>query len=347
MTAHSNSAGLTPHEAMDAARSMVAANLPELANEWLEWQQTSVLKDGKLREMARILQAVSIYDALSIAENLLKAAAMEVVATPAQDESEAVRALAAFEAQYRPGNGYAGTPIPLERSPTGQAYASPWVQERWVHFSAGYQAATRAAPPAPDAVKVNIAALVATAPEGVDAMTLRHYIQALHPGVNASRLIQVAIDKGVVVIGKGMRIWGPAPPGSATTATDAVEESADTQEVAAMLSWCRERELFDDHDDERPAIVDMLDEHENALLDDIERLQKYAPSPEQILTALTQGTTPAQGESEAVRVLASIWDAWRHEAHGDDSSIIANRGEQIKAALAAAGVTASDEGEGG
>jgi len=57
------------------------ANLKECAIELLEWSETAILRDGKVRELAVLCKKwVDARDALNIAENVVKRAALEKVA---------------------------------------------------------------------------------------------------------------------------------------------------------------------------------------------------------------------------------------------------------------------------
>jgi hypothetical protein len=60
------------------------ANAHELAVEIIEWQDTSRLKDGKLRELARIAADVACGDALKVAENFAIRQALELAAQAVQ-----------------------------------------------------------------------------------------------------------------------------------------------------------------------------------------------------------------------------------------------------------------------
>lgn len=66
--------------AMDSAKSIIAAHLPEIAREILAWRDTGLLSDGKLREAAGFLQNFMPADTLMIAEKMARDAALEAVA---------------------------------------------------------------------------------------------------------------------------------------------------------------------------------------------------------------------------------------------------------------------------
>ena len=65
---------------MNAARAVVAENLPQIASEILAWNNTGLLPEGKLREVAAILAPISTHDALGIAEKIARDAAYEAAA---------------------------------------------------------------------------------------------------------------------------------------------------------------------------------------------------------------------------------------------------------------------------
>jgi hypothetical protein len=50
-----------------------------ISEEMLEWTDTSILRDGKVRELARMLRPVADSYALSVAESYAKRAAFEFV----------------------------------------------------------------------------------------------------------------------------------------------------------------------------------------------------------------------------------------------------------------------------
>jgi hypothetical protein len=69
----------TPRAALDAGNAFVAANLRECCAEVLEWQTTSILRDGKLRKAAAFFYKVSPTDALQLAESATTKAAMRAI----------------------------------------------------------------------------------------------------------------------------------------------------------------------------------------------------------------------------------------------------------------------------
>jgi hypothetical protein len=74
------------HRARDSGRLFAEQHVRELAMEILEWQNTALLRDGKLRELAHILKALDASHALKIAENFAIRAALELAAQ--QDHSK-------------------------------------------------------------------------------------------------------------------------------------------------------------------------------------------------------------------------------------------------------------------
>lgn len=64
-------------EVMAQAEAFVRENLSECAAELIEWIDTAVLRDGKVREAARILQPVLHHDAIKVAERIVERAALE------------------------------------------------------------------------------------------------------------------------------------------------------------------------------------------------------------------------------------------------------------------------------
>jgi hypothetical protein len=65
---------------MRLAKSYAKENLTECCEEILEWQSTSVLRAGKVRELANVLRPLVTHDALRVAESLVMKAAMEKIA---------------------------------------------------------------------------------------------------------------------------------------------------------------------------------------------------------------------------------------------------------------------------
>ncbi|HWH74943.1 MAG TPA: hypothetical protein VNV16_11845 [Methylibium sp.] len=65
--------------AADAAKAFADQHTQELAAEIVEWQDTAVLRDGKLRELARLCGFAG-NDALTVANHIATLAALEVAA---------------------------------------------------------------------------------------------------------------------------------------------------------------------------------------------------------------------------------------------------------------------------
>lgn len=61
------------------AEAFAKEHIVELCEELLEWQDTSILRQGKLRELTRMLKPMASFDvlALRIAEDYVKKAALE------------------------------------------------------------------------------------------------------------------------------------------------------------------------------------------------------------------------------------------------------------------------------
>lgn len=64
----------------DAARAFAAAHVRTLAAELVEWQDTGLLRDGKLRELAGIWAKGDESNAMSLAESTATRAALDAVA---------------------------------------------------------------------------------------------------------------------------------------------------------------------------------------------------------------------------------------------------------------------------
>lgn len=69
-----------------AAKSFAEANAVALAREILEWQKTAILRDGLLRELARICTFAD-HDALKVAEHIATAAILEALAADAEGDA--------------------------------------------------------------------------------------------------------------------------------------------------------------------------------------------------------------------------------------------------------------------
>lgn len=63
-----------------SAQRFAKKHVAELATELLEWSNTSILRNGRVRELAHILKALDTTHALKIAENFAVHAALEVAA---------------------------------------------------------------------------------------------------------------------------------------------------------------------------------------------------------------------------------------------------------------------------
>lgn len=65
------------------SEEFAAANLRECAEELLEWNDTASLRDGKVRELARLCAVwASEHVALPIAERIVQRAALRAAVTP-------------------------------------------------------------------------------------------------------------------------------------------------------------------------------------------------------------------------------------------------------------------------
>jgi hypothetical protein len=86
MTKFDTSNATKLHRVRERGRLFAEQHVHELAMEILEWQNTAVLRDGKLRELAHILEALDASHALKIAENFAIRASLELAAQ--QDPSK-------------------------------------------------------------------------------------------------------------------------------------------------------------------------------------------------------------------------------------------------------------------
>lgn len=86
--------GLTA--ARDAATAYAREHARELAAELLEWSDTTLLCDGRVRELARMLQVLDAAHALTLARSFAERAALELAARRTTPDREAIRD-AAFE----------------------------------------------------------------------------------------------------------------------------------------------------------------------------------------------------------------------------------------------------------
>lgn len=69
----------------DESEKFAADHLRECAEELLEWSDTAILRDGKVRELAQLCAVwAGHHDALAIAESLIKRAALQFVSQEPQ-----------------------------------------------------------------------------------------------------------------------------------------------------------------------------------------------------------------------------------------------------------------------
>lgn len=62
---------LEPRDQLNAARELIGDHLAEVADELREWGDTALLRDGKLRQAARLLSHETFrYQALRMAEDM-------------------------------------------------------------------------------------------------------------------------------------------------------------------------------------------------------------------------------------------------------------------------------------
>ncbi|WP_321944663.1 hypothetical protein [Burkholderia cenocepacia] len=66
--------------ARDAATAYAREHARELATELLEWSDTTLLRDGRVRELARMLQVLDAAHALKLARSFAERAALELAA---------------------------------------------------------------------------------------------------------------------------------------------------------------------------------------------------------------------------------------------------------------------------
>lgn len=67
----------------DESEEFAATNLRECAEELMEWSETALLRDGKVRELARLCAVwAGDRDALPIAERIVQRAALRAAVTP-------------------------------------------------------------------------------------------------------------------------------------------------------------------------------------------------------------------------------------------------------------------------
>ena len=71
-------------ELMNQGQKLIAANLAECCREELEWQNTALLRDGKMREAGAIYAQVDSHHALSIVQSEVARQAMQALAAAPQ-----------------------------------------------------------------------------------------------------------------------------------------------------------------------------------------------------------------------------------------------------------------------
>lgn len=73
----------------DAATAYAREHARELATELLEWSDTTLLRDGRVRELARMLQVLDAAHALTLARSFAEHAALELAARRTTPDREA------------------------------------------------------------------------------------------------------------------------------------------------------------------------------------------------------------------------------------------------------------------
>ncbi|MCO8325955.1 DUF551 domain-containing protein [Burkholderia cenocepacia] len=76
-------------EARDMATAYAREHARELAAELLEWSDTALLCDGRVRELARMLQVLDAAHALTLARSFAERAALELAARRTTPDREA------------------------------------------------------------------------------------------------------------------------------------------------------------------------------------------------------------------------------------------------------------------
>ncbi|QNK01752.1 hypothetical protein [Dyella telluris] len=66
-------------EAMAKAQAMAKEHVGEACAELIEWATTSILPNGRVREIAEVLQGVSEYQSLTLAQTLVQREALKYV----------------------------------------------------------------------------------------------------------------------------------------------------------------------------------------------------------------------------------------------------------------------------
>ena len=74
-------------EKRSAAEAFCKQHAIECAQELIEWQDTSLLRDGKLRELAKLCEAfMGNHDGLRGAERMVERRALELAIQPTREE---------------------------------------------------------------------------------------------------------------------------------------------------------------------------------------------------------------------------------------------------------------------
>jgi hypothetical protein len=74
----------------DAATAYAREHARELATELLEWSDTALLRDGRVRELAQMLQVLDAAHALTLARSFAERAALELAARRTTPDREAI-----------------------------------------------------------------------------------------------------------------------------------------------------------------------------------------------------------------------------------------------------------------
>ena len=61
------------------ARAFTKRHLPQCAEEMLEWQDTALLRDGRMRELGKLCSKIDPQYSLKLAEGMVTRAALEYV----------------------------------------------------------------------------------------------------------------------------------------------------------------------------------------------------------------------------------------------------------------------------
>lgn len=81
-----------PITVRNQARAFANSHARELASELIQWQDTGLLIDGRMRELAAIWSAVDASNSLSLAENTATRAALDALVTQLGSEPSAPEA---------------------------------------------------------------------------------------------------------------------------------------------------------------------------------------------------------------------------------------------------------------